>query len=303
MADRVVVGVDGSPQAEQAVRWAAVEAGRMGWRLLLVAACDATGAGYTSALGPPNAVIDGVVAQAHEFIDTATQVAVETVPSVSVESTVVEGNPSAVLRDMSERSDVAVVVVGSRGRGPLKAAVLGSVSSDLTTHGQCPVVVVRDGGTPDGRIVVGVDGTAGSRAATAAAFEHAEAAGVPLAAVYSYCEMRVEGVHGLGLSTAQHDAIVERLAGEAQDRLSGWLADHRAAHPTVTVERSVAPEGPALRILTAARDAQLVVLGHRGRHSALGTALGSTVHTVLHTSTCPVMVVRDRSTGHPGGMP
>jgi nucleotide-binding universal stress UspA family protein len=52
------------------------------------------------------------------------------------------GDPARVLLRLSEEQGVEMIVIGTRGRGHLKAAVLGSISSEVATHARCPVVVV-----------------------------------------------------------------------------------------------------------------------------------------------------------------
>ncbi len=60
---------------------------------------------------------------------------------VTVERVVSEGSPGDVLVDAA--ADADLVVVGSRGRGGIKSALLGSVSSHVAHHAPCPVVIVR----------------------------------------------------------------------------------------------------------------------------------------------------------------
>jgi nucleotide-binding universal stress UspA family protein len=63
------------------------------------------------------------------------------IPDVRVEPIVAAGHPASVLFAASRGS--ALVVVGSRGRGSLAGALLGSVSQDLLRHSHCPVTVAR----------------------------------------------------------------------------------------------------------------------------------------------------------------
>ena len=66
------------------------------------------------------------------------------------------------------------MVVGARGHSLLSGVVLGSVSQHVSRHASCPVVVTRTPYHPDSRrVVVGVDGSAGSRKALEFAFDHA----------------------------------------------------------------------------------------------------------------------------------
>ena len=52
------------------------------------------------------------------------------------------GDPAHVLAQLSHPPGVELLVVGTRGRGNLKAAIMGSVSGEVATHARCPVVIV-----------------------------------------------------------------------------------------------------------------------------------------------------------------
>ena len=58
---------------------------------------------------------------------------------------VLDGSPGHAICDLADEVDAAVVVIGSRGRGGLKRAVLGSVSDHVVRHAPCPVVVTTPG--------------------------------------------------------------------------------------------------------------------------------------------------------------
>ena len=60
------------------------------------------------------------------------------------EARVVEGSPGPALCDFAASVGASAIVVGTRGRGGLKRAVLGSVSDHLVRHAPCPVLVVND---------------------------------------------------------------------------------------------------------------------------------------------------------------
>ena len=81
-----------------------------------------------------------------------------------------------------------LLVVGSRGRGPLGGLVLGSVSQACLAHAPCPVVVVRpqpEQASSRGRVVVGVDGSSHSRQALRVAADEARLRGAVLAVVHA----------------------------------------------------------------------------------------------------------------------
>lgn len=133
----IVVGVDGSACAQDALRWAHRYAEAMGGRIVAVTAWH-----Y-----PPTPAGPGIVPPTdYNPQDTARQVLAEAVAtegldSTSVDQVVVEGNPAGVLIDRSEQADL--LVVGTRGHGGFTGMLLGSVSAHCVHHAHCPVVVVR----------------------------------------------------------------------------------------------------------------------------------------------------------------
>jgi nucleotide-binding universal stress UspA family protein len=129
---RIVVGVDGSPAADAALRVAYEEARARDGELVVVDAWQ------YPALGPGHEnhrrEAEQTVAAAIDRLHTSTQV------HVPITTKVVGGDPRFVLHNEAE--DAALVVVGSRGLGPVSAALLGSVSTYLLHHAPCPVEVV-----------------------------------------------------------------------------------------------------------------------------------------------------------------
>ena len=121
---------------------------------------------------------------AHQLIAEAHKLAAEaSSPSRAsqVTSEVLDGPIVPTLVGLSKRADM--VVVGCRGRGAVARALLGSVSSGLIHHAQCPVAVIHDEDaliqrSPQAPVVVGIDGSPTSELATAIAFDEASRRGV-----------------------------------------------------------------------------------------------------------------------------
>jgi nucleotide-binding universal stress UspA family protein len=74
-------------------------------------------------------------------LDDALSEAFSGEPPVEIERRLVEGHAGEALKRESASADL--VVVGSRGRSALAAALLGSVSEHVVGHAACPVVVVK----------------------------------------------------------------------------------------------------------------------------------------------------------------
>jgi nucleotide-binding universal stress UspA family protein len=125
-------------------------------------------------------------------------------------------------------------------------------------------------------VVVGADGSAGSRAALEFAIAEAALRHVPLVAVCALCDCA--SVVGAARS-------VEAAFGAALDHV-------QRAHSHVVVQRRVDPGAPRSALLTAAAQGQLLVVGARGRGGLAAMALGSVSLTLLHHAPCPVTVVR-----------
>lgn len=69
--------------------------------------------------------------------------AVESGLGTSVERMVVPGEPAEAIVEAATAHGVEMIVIGSRGRGALASAALGSVSSTVATRAKCPVTIVR----------------------------------------------------------------------------------------------------------------------------------------------------------------
>lgn len=141
-AETVVAGVDGSPESQQALAWAARYAQAVGARLHAVLAWH-----YPSmAGGPPAGVAPGSVTSEveqsrYEILDKAIAATCGDKPGLHIERRIVYGHPAQVLIDESKAADL--LVVGHRGHGGFNGMMLGSVSTHCVTHSSCPVTVVR----------------------------------------------------------------------------------------------------------------------------------------------------------------
>ncbi|MGY3334008.1 nucleotide-binding universal stress UspA family protein [Streptomyces filamentosus] len=133
-APRIVVGVDGSPHADKALAWAVRQARLTGARLEVVLAVEVPRTLYEAVRFDP---FEG----AAKVLDAGIDRAVGPDGGVTVVPKVLARDPANALLDLAEGADL--LVVGSRGLGTFKGALLGSVSRRCAQHAPCPVVVIR----------------------------------------------------------------------------------------------------------------------------------------------------------------
>ncbi|WIY00775.1 universal stress protein [Amycolatopsis mongoliensis] len=284
----VVVGVDGSTSATQAVCWAAREAVRRDLPLVVVHVCALVPVAvpFAGALGAYKYVL---VEEGRAWLAAARDAAKEAAPEVRVSTELTNGWAAEHLIGRSTSAEL--LVLGSRGLGGFSGLLVGSVAVAVASHGHCPVVVVREadaatGAPQDGPVVVGVDESPAGAAAIPFAFQAAATRGVPLLAVHTWMDQAIAIAWESSLATNWGQVRDEQLR-----LLEERLTPFRGRYPDVPVQLEIATDGPARTLLGHAHTAQLVVVGSRGRGGFRGLLLGSTSQALIHHATCPVAVV------------
>ncbi len=280
----VVVGIDGSSAAVDAVHWASAQALRDNVPVRLVHA-------YTLPIGFPTGVTEeeSVLAAIRErgrgWLAAAAAAATEVLPAERVETALTAAaTPAGLLR---ESETASLVVLGNKGRNLLTGMLAGSTSVAVAGHAHCPVVLVR-GTAPPGPVVVGVDGTPASEPAIAFAFAEASARGARLVALHAWADSVFDSA--LAGSGAPLDFDRDRQVAEEAlaERLAGW----QEKYPDVEVERELVHDRPNRALRRCARTAQLLVVGRRGHGGFRDLVLGSNSQHVVHHADCPVAVLR-----------
>jgi len=289
VAGRIVVGVDGSAHARQALRFALAEAALRGARVVVVGSwaippLAATGVGMIPAF---DLLRTELADSASEVLSRELAEVADAAAGAEVEQHVAQGDAAGVLVEAAAGADL--LVVGSRGRGGVTGTVLGSVSRACLHHAPCPVAVVHDAGpTERSRIVVGVDGSPGASAALEWACAEARLRDVGVYAVCAYDEPW--GIASLGMSSAA--AVAELRTALAADA-EGALDAAQAAAPEgvgVTGEAVQGAAGPAL--VSASDGSALLVVGSRGRGGFKSLLLGSVSQYCAAQARGVVVVVR-----------
>jgi nucleotide-binding universal stress UspA family protein len=148
----IVVGVDGSPGGDAALRWALEEARIRDARVHAVHAFEPPPLPIdVTMIGPPGTVADvsaGELERQSRSAESAARAALEEAlaragvaeSGIEVRSSLVQGQAAAVL--VNAARDAALLVVGSRGHGAVHELLLGSVSHACAREARCPVVVL-----------------------------------------------------------------------------------------------------------------------------------------------------------------
>ncbi len=285
----VVVGVDGSTSSRRAVDWAVRQAVLEHRRLALVHAAHLGAAGDALWASVPGSELGQVVADlsvaGRALLATTADRVRRDQPGLEVQEVLGTEDPRQLL--LSGAAGAAMTVLGSRGLGPVRSLLLGSVSVAVSQQASGPVVVVRETGpdTAHGGVVVEVDGSADSLPAIEFAYRTAALHTMPLTAVHVF----FDAAH---LDPPEHTVAEDE---EGLDDLRALLAESvagmREAHPEVR-DRLVLQRGLRDRqLVRAAESAWLVVVGtrHQGRFEEFLHA--SVAATVVEHARCDVAVV------------
>jgi nucleotide-binding universal stress UspA family protein len=250
---RVLVGVDGSAEAREAARQAAIVAEAPPTLIAAYALAPAIVGGT----GPGIPAYYDEDAQ-REAAEAALEQARSEIDGRS-DAKIVRGTSWAELLREIERERMTLVAVGSHGQGRARGIVVGSTTTELVHKAPCSVLVARKAGEgfPES-IVVGIDGSSESAAAYAAARELSRRFGARLWPIVA---------HG------------------------GDPVDKRAVATIVDHHHEDSPDEPVRALVAAGAEADLVVVGSRGLHGL--KALGSVSERVAHQATCSVLIVRE----------
>ncbi len=294
----VLVGYDGSESSRYALRWALDDARRRHLPVVILHADTPDVVLNSVGMGFYQPVTDPPGPEGTSTLADATSLAAKWAPGVTVRQRLTASSPAVAVLDAM--GDAALVVLGSRGLDGFAELLVGSTSLHVATHATVPVVVVRVHDTiltgPEaGRIVVGVDGSDAAQDALAFGFEEAALRGVGLTAVRAWYSDFFDssgpksGAIPLNVET---EVVVPAETAALTEAVAGW----RNKFPDVDVRERVVHGIAAPVLVDAARGAELLVVGSRGRGGFRSLLLGSVSHAVMHHATAPVAVVRPFST-------
>ena len=280
----IVVGIDGSESSRPALDWAADQAVLENRALTLVHGLGNLPASW-------NDVVVALPEQAHAAIRAAGQAVIDEArarvtrraPTLEVREVLEFVDARSLLLEQSEQA--AVVVLGSRGRGPVRSMLLGSVAVTVARHASCPVVILRpmkSGGVRRG-ILVADDGSSLSRPVLEFAYRQAELTKLPLTVMH--CFWDIQTVTTVSYGNTGRDREAERL------ELAETVAGLSEEHPDVDVNEVVQHGLPESTVALASDEMDLVVVGAHQGSRIQQLKFGSVSLQVLQHATCPVAVV------------
>jgi nucleotide-binding universal stress UspA family protein len=298
---KVLVAIDGSPEATRAARMAAGLSQSLHSELHVVEVGD-----IPEVYGAPEwrTFDPGFQARLFEHAERETSERLEghlrEIREIDSEAASVHarvGPADVEIVRLAEEIHAGLVVLGSRGFGPLKRAVLGSVSSSVVRHAHCPVLVVRGGKAKDvsyspGRILLAFDDSREASAASQAAIEIATGTGSELHILYVLpAVVHLPSVHRL--PTGKSEVSLEQgrrgarsLVNKEAKRIEAEGGEVAGVHLAVgRPEEEIVELGENL-------DAGMIVMGSRGMGGMRRALMGSVSEFVVHYADRPVLVVR-----------
>jgi nucleotide-binding universal stress UspA family protein len=298
MVRSVAAGLDGSPESRAAAEWAAREAELRGLPLKVVHVWEP--------VPEPMAEAPLLGGETHqhwsERIPRETAQGLERRhPGVEVTAEQRTGPAAEALTASAEGAEL--LVLGSRGLGGLTGFLVGSVGRSVIAHTRTPVVVVRAGEeaadehegdaagrssarTPFKPVVVGFDTRGTDDTVLAFAFDEAARRGTSVRVVHGW-DLPPYYAYGLAADPEFDRDVAREQAALLADALRPW----RQKYPAVDITEDSGTGGASTRLIEASREASLVVVGRRVRHSPFGIHIGSVTHAVLHHAKAPVAVV------------
>jgi nucleotide-binding universal stress UspA family protein len=284
-AGAVVVGVDGSAASDAALEWAADFA--MARRAPL---CILYGAGdLGDNLIPFKEDAREMLSRASRRVtDHALEIVTRRAPDLDVEIQTPFEDARQALLDVD---DASMVVVGTRGRGPIESLLLGSVSQAVASHSRCPVTVVRpaEGRDDSGPapVVVGVDLDGTSDGALEVGFQIASMSRRPLEAIHAWATQ--DNVIAV-LTQEQRTVVTDKHERGFAEAMSGYAEKY----PDVPVTTRMTAETGPTALVSASEEAAHVVVGGRADRR-VPRYFGSVGRAVIEHAHCPVTVVRPTS--------
>ena len=198
------------------------------------------------------------------------------------------GSPADVIPTVADVERAHLIVLGTRGLGAIKELLLGSVSHRVLTHAACPVLAVRKPLRSLKRILLAVQGPDDAELIVQFLSKHP---------FRNPVEARVLTVLPFTQPVWPTAAMIPEslrkdMVARAKQFADGVAAKLDARHYRATGDVVEGAPAPEIIRAAASHQADLIVMGSRGRKGLSRVALGSVSHAVTHHAPCSVLVVR-----------
>jgi len=297
---KILLATDGSREAEVAARTAADLAQKTHSELHVVHAFGIAPVGppvYPEATDLQSEEYEAETEEGQRISEQRArevlQEEVEKVRSTVAGEHLVEGRVAPEIVGLAEEIGAGLIVMGSRGRGGIRRALMGSVSESVVRHAHCPVLVVRDGERQrdylPGTILLAVDGSEAASAAARTAVELAERTDSELHVVHvgEVTPVFHPERHG-------YRARYEELQEQARRLLEEQVHEVNSAGETVSrAHLRMGRPDEEIVVLGEEIGADLIATGSRGLGGMRRALMGSVSDSIVRHSHCPVLVVRE----------
>ncbi|MCA9990353.1 MAG: universal stress protein [Anaerolineales bacterium] len=290
MFKRILVPLDGSSLAEQALKPALALARRSGGQILLLRI-----PAFQQAIVPDPAgqalvwpEIDGENSriEAADYLRNIQRIN----PQITMRTLVIDGDEASTIIDTAQEQDVNLIVMSTHGYSGFTRWMLGSVTEKVLRQAPCPVLVVRSA-NPITKVVIALDGSLLSEQALDPGLEvaHQLEAEVTLLRVYHGGSLREE-------ERVQLDWTESGLNQRLHESVRAYL-EQTALHtkrPGQEIDYIVLDGAPAQTILDYidVQGTDLVVMATHGRGGLRRWVYGSITEKVMRSANCSMLIIR-----------
>ena len=280
MSEKIIIGVDGSEQSRAALSWGLKRATERGADIELLHVAD------DSFLSESVAFLSEAQEASQQMLEAECQYAKNLGFTGQISGTAVVGHPIAELEEASKRADL--LVLGAHSGSRLAGSFFGTRAVKVAAVANCPVAVIPLAEPPAGAgIVVGVDGSEAAQHAIAYAAEESSRRGVSLTAVYAWMPPLTPGLEYLW-----SEELVDSQRTAAEEAIAIGTAGLAERYPDLELKREIVQSPPVAALVQSAENAELLVVGSRGRGGISRLLLGSVSHGVLQALPCPTIITR-----------
>lgn len=282
MAENIIIGVDGSEQSRIALAWGLKRATERAAAVELLHVAD------DSFLSESVAFLSEAQKASEEMLEAERNYARSLGFEGPLTGTAVVGHPIVEVEVASKRADL--LVLGEHAGSKWAGSFFGTRAVKIAAVAHCPVAVIPlvEQETAKRGVVVGIDGSEPARAAIEYAAAEASRRGTSLTAVYAWMPPLTPGLEYLW-----SEELIESQRAAAEEAITMGVSGLSERYPDLTIEREIVQSAPVAALLQVAEDAELLVVGSRGRGAISRLLLGSVSHGVLQALPCPVIVTRD----------